>query len=120
MGHHVGFQKCAFEQNVVVIQGFVDRSQDSFCFGLANCYAMASIRENLWFYNRNKAILLADECVASKPICILMNPLRQRQVEIFGQLQLQNVSVGHDSSSSAIVFLMTSCKVSQNTSHLQS
>lgn len=74
-GNHVGLQEGTFKINVVVAQGLIDSSEDSFSDLLAGGYVVGTVVEDFGLNNGDQTVSLADSSVSGKAPSVFLDSL---------------------------------------------
>lgn len=85
-GDHVRLQEGTFKKDMVIIQSFVNRGENSLGNRRTFLDVMVTVSENFRFDDRSHPILLADYGVASQPLSVLLN----RQLRRLGGADFQH------------------------------
>lgn len=73
LSNHVWFKEASFQENVVIIKGFEDGSQNLFSNSLADFDAVITITEDFGFNNGNNSVILADSGISGKSPSIFLD-----------------------------------------------
>ena len=78
--YHVRLQESAFQEDVMIVEGLVDGSQDGLGDFLGAIQVVITIGQHLRFDDRNQAVGLADRGVAGQNVGVFQDGLVRRSV----------------------------------------
>lgn len=99
--HHVRLQERTFQEHVVIVERLVAGREHALCHVSAAIDVVVTINEDLWLDDRDQAVLLADDGVASQSIGVLVD----RELTGLGGADLQDGAPLGKASSGSVVLL---------------